>query len=283
MSGTLTIQMQQCDWDLEALLAIEAAAPRETSRPESLILAEIHPAPQVFQWRMENDSLLADGYHIKELARALNAQSEPLEPILVTPIGARFFLVDGYHRLEAYRLAGWEKPIPVSISERCVEDARIEALTRNNQDKLPMSLESKLEAAWKLHVPRRTSSGSFLYSKSTIRKLTTVSDGMIGKMRRAIVRDGIEPSENTWRQAKGLKWQDENQEFDADEWKELKSREIADKLMSSIKTNLTGNPDIFARAIEMISPQLPRALIAQWLHEASEVVQEHQADLALDI
>lgn len=277
MTGIVPSAIQESHFDLDALLLIERTEEITKDRPGSLPLSKIHTAPEVFQWRIENDSLLTSAYHVKELARALSAQDKPFEPLLVTPIGNRFFVIDGHHRLEAYRSASWTRLIPVEISEKCVKEAQLEALTRNNQDKLPMSLESKQEAAWKLHTSRG-STGSFLHSKSTIRKLTTVSDGTISSMRRAI-KDGAKPALVSWRKLRAAKWHDDNEDFDYDKHKEEKSRQIAEKLMSTIKTNLMSQPDIFARAIEMVSPQLPKALIKEWLRDASEVVQEYQAEL----
>jgi hypothetical protein len=37
--------------------------------------------------------------------------------------------------------------------------------------------------------------------------------------------------------------------------------------MSKVKINLTANPDITARALSMISEQLPPALIEEWMEQ----------------
>lgn len=78
---------------------------RRTDRPRALTFRNIHVADRVFQWRIREDNLAADIAHIRELARTIKDKRKPLDPLLVTAIGQRFFVVDGHHRLEAYRLA----------------------------------------------------------------------------------------------------------------------------------------------------------------------------------
>ena len=80
---------------------------RREDRPLTLRFKDIHVADQVFQWRIREDNLAADIAHIRELARTIRDKWKPLDPLLVTPIGQRFYVVDGHHRLEAYRLARW--------------------------------------------------------------------------------------------------------------------------------------------------------------------------------
>ena len=46
---------------------------------------------------------------------------------------------------------------------------------------------------------------------------------------------------------------------------------MADQIMSKVGMNLTANPDITALALTMISEELPRALIEEWIGEAMEV------------
>jgi hypothetical protein len=42
--------------------------------------------------------------------------------------------------------------------------------------------------------------------------------------------------------------------------------------------NLTANPDITARALQMISEELPRALIEEWAQEVLEVLVQQARD-----
>jgi hypothetical protein len=49
--------------------------------------------------------------------------------------------------------------------------------------------------------------------------------------------------------------------------------------MSKVHINLTANPDITAKALAMISEELPRALIEEWQEEAMEVFIQRARDL----
>ena len=103
----------------------------------------------MFQWRIREDNLAADIAHIRELARTIEDKKRPLDPILVTAVGKKFYVVDGHHRLEAYRLAKWRKEIPVRYFEGNLKEAQEEAWRRNYKNKLPMRHADKLEAAWR--------------------------------------------------------------------------------------------------------------------------------------
>lgn len=262
----------------EELEAIERSEERNTTRPKQLPLEAIHVADQVFQWRLEGENLFADRGHIKELVRVLGGQEEPLAPITITPIGSKFYVVDGHHRLAAYHSAGWRRRVPVEILDAPLKVAWLEALRRNIRDKLPMTVSAKYEAAWHLNQVK-TPEGRYAYSKATIHKMTTVSDGLIGKMRKVLEEHGEEVSHKQWRQVKHLQWGRQDQEFDVDDWKEGKAKEIAEKLMASVSTNLVHNPDILARALEIISPNLPAALISEWLSVAYDLVEERREEL----
>jgi hypothetical protein len=278
---SFNIRATHSDITFEELEAIERTQKRIGVVPTELPIEAINVADKVFQWRLEDDNILADREHIKELVRVLKSQEEPLEPLLITPIGDKFYVIDGHHRHAAYLSMGWEKPIPVAVFDKPLKNAREEALRRNIRDKLPMTQEAKHEAAWRLN-KLKTTEGGYAYSKKAIRELTTASDGTIGKMRRILEAHWDEVADKTWRQAKSLQWARQNDDFDPDDWKEGRAREIAEKIMSSIGTNFVSNPDILARALEIISPALPTALVHEWLPVAYEVVEGHKGELEDD-
>jgi hypothetical protein len=121
------------------LLASEKTVERREDRPAALALKDLQVANLVFQWRLLDSELGAEESHIKELVRVLQASERPLDPILVTAIGTRFYVVDGHHRLLAYRTAKWKRPVPVEHYEGTVEEAKAEALRLNIKNKLPMT------------------------------------------------------------------------------------------------------------------------------------------------
>ena len=128
--------------------------------------------------------------------RVLKSTGEPLEPLLVYPMNGRFFVIDGHHRLDAYRKARWKRPIPVEVFEGTYDEARLAALTGNTKDKLRLSGPEKREAAWKL-----VNEGKL--SKAEIVKLGVASDGTYSLMRR--VRKKLIARGKTRRRFPGLK------------------------------------------------------------------------------
>jgi len=139
-----------------ALDRLEKIEPRREDTPSKLALSDIHVADKVFQWRLPDEDVLADTRFVQELVDALEVQEPPLqpfEPLLVVPIGQRFFLVDGHHRLDAYATFGWKEPVPVEVFPGNLQDAVLEAWKRNAHNKLTMTKASRFEAAWKLVSP----------------------------------------------------------------------------------------------------------------------------------
>jgi hypothetical protein len=181
---------------LEELLAAEQTQQRITQRPQQLRMQLINVADQVFQWRQLDLNLAEDERHSRELARVLTDRKQPLDPILVTLVGNRAFVVDGHHRLDAYRAAEWKRSIPVEYFEGTVEEAREEALRRNIENKLPMTRDDKFEAAWRLL------KGDSKRTQAAIIELTTVSRRTISTMA-AIWREHRERCiDLPWRRAK---------------------------------------------------------------------------------
>lgn len=158
---------------------------RRRDRPRTLKFKKLNVADKVFQWRQRNENLAADINHIRELARIVGASSGPLDPILVTPIGDKFYVVDGHHRMEAYRLAKWRKAIPVTYFEGSLEEAEEEAWRRNYKNSLPVTQDDKLEAAWRL-----VQQGG--RTQQQIRDLTTISVRTIATMTKVLRERGFE-------------------------------------------------------------------------------------------
>jgi hypothetical protein len=250
------------------LLAIEATEARREDRPNVLPMIDLQVANQVFQWRLFDSELGAEESHIKELVRVLEASERPLDPILVTAIGARFYVVDGHHRLLAYRTAKWKRPVPVEHYEGTVEEAKAEALHLNIKNKLPMTKNDKFEAAWRL-----VKEGNRLYSKKRIVEMTTVSDGTVASMRR-ILADHPQSKDDSWQKAKSHQWGQQQNDFDHDEWVTEMAKKMAKQIAYNVGPNLTRRPDITALALEMLHPDLPKELIREWYTEACEVIEE---------
>jgi hypothetical protein len=112
---------------------------------DSIVVAE-----QVFQWRLLDTDVVNREDHILDMANVIADGGKPLDAILVLPVGDRFYVVDGHHRLAAYDTAQWSRAIPATVFGGTLPEARREALRLNSRNKLPMTKDDKQEAAWSL-------------------------------------------------------------------------------------------------------------------------------------
>ena len=85
--------------------------------------------------------------HVEDLAGKLEGGSQ-LEPVLVARIDGRLCLIDGHHRLQAYRRYGRDT-IPARIRDSTRQEALVASKAANCDGvKLPMHAEQQREAAW---------------------------------------------------------------------------------------------------------------------------------------
>lgn len=247
-------------------LAERKGRPAEEGASE-IDISRIRSCPAVFQPRGGQDE---DDYHVRELTRALKAggAAAKLDAILVMGIGRDVYCVDGHHRLAAYREAKVTGPIPVEWFGGTLDDAVSEAIKRNSRDKLPMSRNDKLEAAWRLVVLGAN-------SKAEIVRATTVADGTVANMRRIAkaIREHTEkaddfhtsgmktPEEMTWNEAR--MFGKEAKEYDK-EWVEREAEARAEKLRQVFGAKLRTQKEVTARTLEIYSPSLVRFLAEHW-------------------
>jgi ParB-like chromosome segregation protein Spo0J len=256
---------------------IKETEPKTTSRPHHLLLREIGSDPEKFQWRIPQFNKVESAEHVRTLVRALRDNEEPFEALVVFPIESRFYVVDGHHRLAAYKKVRWKRPIPVRVFEGTLEEARLAALDGNVRDKLRMSGPEKREAAWKL-----VREGKL--SKAGIVKRGVASEGTVGAMRRVLKKlkdDGIDPMQLSWIKARRVGTDDT--ELDADDWKEKKARKIVDALLEAkIGQGLAKDPEVTALALQMLNPTLPGALVREWWFDDPEIKSELAEELRRD-
>ena len=127
--------------------AMEAARKRTT--PDLAITSRpvdgITEAPEVFQPR---EGL--DPYHLNTLKTALKRNAKGgLHPVDVLEVEGIFYLVDGHHRLKAYREAGKAR-ISVNPLTCTVREAMGVAGETNRKAALPNSAQERGEFAWKI-------------------------------------------------------------------------------------------------------------------------------------
>ncbi len=173
--------------ETDKLLALERSGKKPaTSSFATLSMREINESPPLFQPRER--SMLWEGRsreHVKEMARVLKTTGSPLDPIHVVSFGPKWFIVDGHHRLDAYRLAKWKKLVPAkaillrSHMEQRIRDAELIGIQANVKDKLPMSSIDKLDTAWRITAQYPE------LSKEAVSSQTTVSTSTVATMRKA--------------------------------------------------------------------------------------------------
>lgn len=103
-------------------------------------------ARQDFQFRREGLSIA----NLNKIIAALKAGGETRDPVRVARVGKLLYLVDGFHRLEAYRRTG-KRTIPALVAKMSLEEARGEAMSLNAKNGLPYNRSDK-QALWQAYV-----------------------------------------------------------------------------------------------------------------------------------
>ncbi|SBW11265.1 ParB domain protein nuclease [uncultured Alphaproteobacteria bacterium] len=223
------------------LKAEVAASPNPEPLSAKLPLDKITLLPELFQPRGVSKQ------HVSELAGKVKS-GRTLEPLTVFQAGRKAYLIDGHHRITAYKLAKFSKPVPVAFFDGTVEQAVLEAGRANSRAKLSMSTQEKMDFAWRL-VRMGT------YSKSEIMEAASVSDGQVGTMRRIFKALGDEAHDfDNWRKAKRQadgKGSLEFTEEDIATWKETQAQSMADRLAKALSTRMADRPEIAARALSI--------------------------------
>jgi hypothetical protein len=232
----------------------------------------------VFQWRGDRQrDQWGRANHIYTLSKAIQDSGKPLDRLLVMPVGERYYVIDGHHRLAAYDTAGWTKGIPVEVFAGSLTEARLRALASNVKDKLPMTPQAKSESAWTI-----TKENLGALKGKEVASLASVSLRQVRIMRQAWLelneRKGIDKDELlklTWAQARPL-WQGKTGDlgdFDRDEWKQQKAQEVVDLIRKhNVAKGLLDDPEVTALALRMLSEKLPERLIEEWAGDHPELI-----------
>lgn len=211
----------------------------------SLPLDQVQTMPEVFQPRMS----IPSEKHINDLRSSLKSVRD-LTPILVLPLGEHAVVIDGHHRLEAYRMEDREE-IPVEFFGGTVQEAILQSGAANSKTVMPLSRSQRTNWAWKLvRMFKPDDATGYLFSKRQITVSAAVSGGTVATMRlaaKALGEDVHEyPSWDLARQA----WQDQEtpeayQAYGEEELEE-QAQIIADRIARSIGTHRANNHEIMA-------------------------------------
>jgi hypothetical protein len=235
--------------EIEALM--QQWKPVDVSKlPLRLPLKAVKVKTELYQPRgWANSDGVSDEKHKMELARTLK-QVGDLDPIQIMPIGEEFVVLDGHHRLEAYKEAKRDD-VPVVYFLGNPKEALLEAGAENNKDRLAVTSAEKSERAWQLVI------SGLGYSKSQIIKATQAADGTVAEMRRVLKwfeEQDADPLGCSWSLAKWkYKQEDANEdrpEFDREAMLEERVNQTSAALRKRFKGIKTQEDAlVFARAI----------------------------------
>lgn len=214
------------------------------------------------------DAGVIDLLHATKLSKTL--ERTELDPVTILRVGDQNIVVDGHHRLEAYRRVN--RPVPVIYFAGSPLEALVEAGRENAKDRLPMLPAEKTQRAWSL-----VREGIKL-SKSQIMAAAAVSEGTVANMRRLLkefMDAGEDPPEN-WREAlRGVN--PPANEFD-EEWVDKQASEWAERLRKALPViDSKGKVAVLARALISFSPNRVEALVEALAVEL-ELTLEHLED-----
>jgi len=228
---------------LLAELKEKAKQPSPSPLPDRLPWRSIKQLPELFQPRGPNGT---DEKHVQDLKRGLEV-SKALEPVLVAWIGPDAYLIDGHHRMLAYKLARRAEPIPVVSFTGSVDAAVLAAGEANSRAKLPMSTRERMNYGWRLVLMGKH------YTKVMIVQAAGVSDRQVALMRRAAKDLGSQAfAYREWWQAQQAAKGNSSEPLTDDEQEaklEAMAGQWADTLAKTFSTKLAQNPELAARAL----------------------------------
>ena len=267
------------------------AKPQPPVKNGRLPLGDILTATSVFQPRTGNGSVAWSEGHTASLATALRSSTtRELDPITVWWSGETWRVVDGHHRLDAYRQvsnpsqkAKGKKQrvipistVPVELFTGTINQAIAYAAEANSKDKLSMTKTDKLETAW-----RMTVLGGF--SKAEVARATTIAETTVENMRKALkeleARNRAEAERRRGAvlfDIQAMTWTDTKRallgerEID-DKWMDKQALEWARKLSEALRDKMAKNPTLTLRAIKVYSKNLPKSLVEAFLADMGTV------------
>ena len=273
--------------DVEQALA---GAAREIKQPPSakretieIVPKLIVTRPELFQPRGFYRGEL-DAGHVTKLARRIKTKGE-LDPPLVVKLGRKWVCVDGHHRIAAYTKQSWTGTIRCVWFAGSVSEAVDESVRLNDVAKLEIGRGDRYEAAWQRVVLGRG-------SKSEIRRLTGVSDGLIGMMRRVVQahkrKDAFgKELRKKLPSIKDVTWSNARSAYLNLTPSEWNYREDAAKLARALRNRMHGklseNKVVTALALALYDPDLPGPLAAALRQVKADMSDEDTGELQGDL
>lgn len=189
--------------------------------------------------------------------------SSNLEPLLIANIDGGLYVVDGHHRLEAYRLAG-RAEVPVRIKEVTRETAvMVSKFVNCGGEHLPMHVDQYRDAAWQ-YLAHVTLRGTLPLPKGvTCRSVAATFGGMshdtISRMKRMLAsvdlsqftQEACDPATGwpRWRFVRGNAWRDCFNDIPLDQRKRVQAARLAKRIGDLRDKN---GPEVFHMAIDLL-------------------------------
>lgn len=222
--------------------------------------------PAAFQPRALGDQVVSAS-HVSQLRRVLSRRGQrALDPITVFWSGQAWFVVDGHHRLAAYRSTpDWaDAPVPVERFDGDPRAAIAEAVERNSKTIMPLLKTEKSEVGWKLVCL------TDLRVKDVMAK-ADLSSGTVKNMRSRLKEVlAAFPDRYTAEALAGYPWRDVlkptfgGPEVDVEideEWETKLAHDFRDRLRKEFGDKLVKCPDAFAMALRLLFEGLPGMLM----------------------
>lgn len=269
---------------------------QDRAGPERLRLDQIKVCPKVFQPRVraEDDGTCDTGF-VDQLVgrlRAKPAAERHLDPLLVWAAGRNTYVVNGHHRLAAYKAAEVTGPVPVEFFEGTLSEARSVAIEEGAKSHLNFDVDDRNEAAWRLVVMDKR--GEARRTVPQMASLSGVSARSIDRMRQLYVR--LQDAYATTNE-----WTDESDEAefesyadarakdrartppskdDVEGWLEDMAQRWADRLGNEFGKEPHKIPDVFGRALEIYLGGNGLKRVAESLELVALDSETHEAFLA---
>jgi len=213
---------------------------------------EIHLENEAFQpRRIENQrEIYFSKGHIATLAKCLKEPDSDLDPVTLCTLHIphegvkKLVLIDGYHRVAAYKAKG-RKDIPAITIDANPLEAAVYSVLTNFKNTLNMTSSEKLNAYWTIFVAMTGQKGR----TATLTKMG-ISNGTLQNFR-VVYRSLIQTISFeeiltlNWQQAKNGVSDTDDCPFDPDET----ARKWAEQLFKQFGTSVKNSPEVFSDAL----------------------------------
>lgn len=233
-----------------------------TDSPSHIPIKDVREEPNLFQPRFDSIAF-APGRseaHVAMLAKTAK-RGEPLDPICVVSFGDQWYMIDGHHRLAAYRKAEWAKDEPVRVlaSEQRGEEritwAVEQSYADNKKNRLALSELEKSDGAWRAVARGDSLSVTKTASTYNVGTRTVATMRETKKKLEALGCPATLMVQHGWRGAKReLQDRQDITEGSAPNWNEHQQRKIARRLKPVMDMRLSAAQ--LAEALEAYSPNI---------------------------